>query len=168
MVVHDVKPFQQQLRWTCGPASLRTVLYYQFGLDLTDRELSVVLATNRNGTSDFDGLKTLGFTFKQSNAGTFRKLKKEVDQHRLPIVHVLSPEGGHYVVVVGYDDAHIYVADPENGKVVRHDHDWFFRIWCTEERGKHVSWFLVVTSRRKHRIASLMRKLENLQKKLIT
>jgi ABC-type bacteriocin/lantibiotic exporter with double-glycine peptidase domain len=165
-MILDVKPFRQQQRWTCGPAAVRTVLYYQFGLDLTDTELSVVLATNRNGTSDFDGLKTLGFTFKESSAGNFKKLKKEIDRHRLPIVHILTPEGGHYVVVVGYDDDNIYVSDPETGKIVKHDHDWFFRIWHTEEHNKWIPWFLVITGRKKHRIASLIRQLTNVQRKL--
>lgn len=168
MTVHDVKPFKQQLRWTCGPASLRTVLYYQFGLDLTDRELSLVLGTNKNGTPDFaDGLHALGFAFKESSRGTFTALQRAVDDHKLPIVHIVVNDGqGHYVVVTGYDNENVYVADPALGRIVKYGQAYFMGIWKFEERETQTRWLLVVTNREHNRLATLIRKLENVRRKL--
>jgi predicted double-glycine peptidase len=164
----DVKSFQQQLRWSCGPASLRTVLYYQYGLDLTDRELALLLGSNENGTSDFaTGLKTLGFTYKQSSAGNLNKLKKELANHRLPIVHLVMSDGqGHYMVVVGYDDDNVYLSDPGTGKIIKYGIPFFLGVWKIEERETQTRWFIVVTGKSKHQIGSLIRKLQNVQRKM--
>lgn len=164
----DVKPFKQQLSWTCGPASLRTILYYQYGLDLTDRELSLVLGSNENGTSDFAyGLKTLGFTFKQSSHGNLNKLKKALGRHQLPLVHLVMSDGiGHYMVVTGYDADSVYLSDPSSGKIIKYGIPFFLGVWKIEERETQTRWFLVITGKIKHQINSLIRKLGNIQRKM--
>jgi len=170
MTIHDVKPFKQQTRWSCGPASLRTVLYYQFGLDFTDRELAVVLGTTENGTSDFEyGLKILGFDFKQSDHGNFNKLKKALAKHQLPIVHVVMKDGiGHYMIVTGYDDMDVILSDPFTGTIVKYGIPFFLGVWKIEERESSTRWFLVVTGRSKHKVQALIRQLQNIQRKLST
>jgi predicted double-glycine peptidase len=164
----DVKPFQQQLSWSCGPASLRTVLYYQYGIDITDRELALVLGSDENGTSDFErGLKLLGFSFKQSSFGTLNKLKEVLVQHHLPIVHLVMSDGvGHYMVMTGYDNDHVYLSNPSTGKIVKYGIPFFLGVWKIEERETQTRWFLAITGKTKNRIDALVQKLKKVQKKV--
>lgn len=164
----DVKPFKQQLRWSCGPASLRTVLYYQYGIDITDRELAIVLGSDENGTSDFSrGLKLLGFNYDESNRGTFNKLKEYVIQNYLPLVHLVMSDGvGHYMVMTGYDEEHVYLSDPSSGKIIKYGIPFFMGVWKIEERETQTRWFIVVTGKSKDRIGSLIQKLKKIQGKI--
>lgn len=112
-------------------------------------------------------MKTLGFTFKQSSAGSLNKLKKELANHRLPIVHLVMSDGqGHYMVVVGYDDDNVFLSDPASGKVIKYGIPFFLGVWKIEERETQTRWFLVVTGKTKHKISSLVRQLGNIQRKL--
>lgn len=165
----DVKTFQQQLNWTCGPACVRAVLYYQCGLDLTDRELALILGSDESqGTGDFErGFKLLGLTYRQSNSGTLNKLKEALLKQQLPIIHLVMSNGvGHYMVMTGYDKDNVYLLDPEQGKIVKYGIPFFLGVWKMEERESQTRWFIVVTGKGKNRIDALIQKLLKIQRKI--
>lgn len=165
----EVKPFEQQLPTSCGQSSLRTVLYHYYRVDFTDRELSIMLGSGSDGTSDFDaGLKILGLTYKQSDKGTLNKLKSFLLKDLLPIVHVVMHDGcGHYMVVVGYDKDSVYLSDPSVGKIIKYGISYFLGIWKVEEDETQTRWFITVTGKRKrNKINVLIKKLRNIKKKI--
>lgn len=166
----DIKPFEQQLNWSCGPSSLRAVLYHLYGLDLTDRELALVCGSNENGTDELNfqlGLKTLGFKFKQSDKGTLNKLKAWLVKGTPPIVHlVMNDGGGHYMVFAGYDKENVYLSDPATGKIVKYGIPFFLGVWKEEELETQTRWFLVVTGYTKNKIGSLIKKLKHIKEKV--
>jgi len=166
----DVKPFEQQLTWSCGPASLRTVLYHHYTLDLTDRELALVCGSNENGTDELNferGLKILGFKFKQYERATLNKLKAWLIKGYLPIVHmVMSDGGGHYMVFCGYDENNVYLSDPAKGKIVSYGIPFFLGVWKEEELETQNRWFLVITGYTKNKIGALVKKLKHIKQKV--
>lgn len=166
----DVKPFEQQFKWSCGPAALRTVLYYQYGYDLTDRELSLVCGSTENGTDELNfelGLRVLGFKYKQSHSGNLNKLKNLLAQYKLPIVHLVMQDGvGHYVVFIGYDEENVYLSDPDTGKNIKYGIAFFLGIWKEEEAETQTRWYLVVVGRSKIKIGPMISKLKRISKKV--
>lgn len=167
--VIQVKPFEQQTSWSCGPASIRTVLFHDYGIDLTDRELGLMFgSSDKNGTSDFEyGLKMMGFKFRQTDHGTLNKLKSSILKGYLPIIHiVMSDGGGHYVVVCGFDNECVYISDPAIGKIVKYGIPFFMGIWKEEETEEQTRWFLIITGYTKNRINTLIKKLKNIKRKI--
>lgn len=166
----DVKPFEQQLNWSCGPASMRIVLYHEYGLDLTDRELAIVCGSNENGTDELNfhlGFKTLGFKFKESDKGNLNKLKTWLVKGALPIVHlVMEDGGGHYMVFCGYDKDDVYLSDPAQGKTIKYGIPFFLGVWKEEELETQTRWFLVITGYTKNRIGALIKKLKHIKEKV--
>ena len=166
----DIRSFQQQFDWSCGPAALRTVLYYQFGIDLTDRELSLVCGSNESGTDELNfetGLKILGFKYKQNNKGTLSKLKNYLIQSKLPIVHLVMQDGvGHYMIFCGYDVDNVYLSDPIQGKIVKYGTAYFMGIWKEEEKETQTRWSIVITGKANSKIAATINKLKHIKKKI--
>ena len=166
----DVKPFEQQFVWSCGPSALRIVLYYQYGYDLTDRELSLLCGSTENGTDELNfemGLTVMGFKYKQSNSGTLNKLKSLLAQYKLPIVHLVMQDGvGHYMVFIGYDAENVYLSDPATGKNIKYGISFFLGIWKEEEAETQTRWYLVVVGRSKVKIGAMISRLKHIEKKL--
>jgi len=166
----DVKPFEQQLPWSCGPSAIRTVLYHDYGIDLTDREICLVSGIDANGTDELNfelGLKTLGFKVKQVDKGTLNKLKAWLLKDCLPIVHLVVEDGcGHYMVFVGFDAEFVYLCDPAKGQIIKYGIPFFLGVWKVEEAETQTRWFIVVTGYTKNKIGALITKLKRIKKKV--
>lgn len=166
----DVKSHQQQYLWSCGPSALRTVIYYSYGVDITDNELSILCGSNEDGTNELNferGLRLLGFKFKQSNSGSLGKLKAWLLKGYLPIVHLVMSDGvGHYMVFVGYDVDNVYLSDPAKGKVISYGISYFLGIWKEEELETQTRWYIVIVGKSKDKISNYIKKLKRIQIKI--
>ena len=138
-----VKPFQETLHGGyCGPASLKMVFEY-WGINKSEEEVAVV--SNRDpdlGTDDMSLKKAAefyGLKVEIENNASFGSIQKWLDR-RVPVIVNWFTRGrsdysdqevpdGHYSVVVGLDNTHIYLQDPEIGGLRKLERDDFMRVW---------------------------------------
>ncbi len=132
----NVVSYQQTTEYSCGPASVVTLLNY-YGKNGNEMQIANEMGTSTtNGTRPeqmTDWLNKNGFNAEWSENGTLEMLRENLSNKKPTLVE-WSDWGGHWVVVVGYDtrntdildDDVIIFADPYD----RHDDDpdgfdWF-------------------------------------------
>ncbi len=148
----DVKPFQETLHaGMCGPASLKIVLDY-YGINLSEKKLAGLTRTTRKtGTNDqgiANAAESLGFRVQIKNKSGFDDIEKWLKKGVPVIVNWLTrgrPDysnsevaDGHYSVVVGLDDKHIYLQDPEIGKLRKIEKNDFMKVWF-DFKGEYIN-----------------------------
>lgn len=148
----EVSPFQETLNsGMCGPASLKIILSY-YGIEKSEKELAGLCETKKNlGTND-RGIKnaaeSLGFKVKIKNKSNFKDIENWLDKE-IPLIVNWFTRGrrdysdeavpdGHYSVVIGLDSKHIYLQDPEIGKIRRLKREDFMSVWF-DFTGKYIS-----------------------------
>lgn len=140
----NIEPFQETLNsGYCGPASLKIILSY-YGIDLDEEELAKRTNTTKElGTTAEDIKKVaeqLGFEVDIKNNSTLLDIEYWLQKNVPVIVDWFTvgrtdyPEdiisaSGHYSVVCGIDDTHIYLQDPEIGHKRKIKRDVFERVW---------------------------------------
>lgn len=130
-VVLPIRAHQQTTSYTCGPASILTLLrhYQRDGDEL--RIAREAKCSPEKGTSPRDmaaWLEANGFDVKQGEGGTLRLLRDNLARG-IPTLVEWIDWGGHWVVVVGYDtrgtetprDDVIIFADPADSYDGRKD-----------------------------------------------
>lgn len=138
-----VKPFQETLHGGyCGPASLKMVLGY-WGINKSEEEVSVVCNRDPDlGTNDMSlkkAAESYGLKVEIENNSSLDSIQRWLDR-KVPIIVNWFTRGrsdcsdgevpdGHYSVVVGIDDTHIYLQDPEIGGLRKLERDDFMRVW---------------------------------------
>ena len=150
MQLLNVQPFQETLHaGMCGPASLKMVLDY-WGVSKTEKELAELCQTETTlGTNDAAlkrAAEILGFEVEIKNNSSFDDIQEWLDK-KVPVIINWFSKGrddysasevadGHYSVVVGLDDEHIYIQDPEIGNLRKIKKDDFLKVWFdfTEEQ----------------------------------
>lgn len=146
-----IKSFQETLNASmCGPASLKIVLNY-YGVEKSEKELAKLCEHDRDLGVDDEGIKraaeSLGFNIKIKNNSSFKDIEKWLDKKAPVIVNwftrgrqdYLESEvaDGHYSVVAGLDEKHIYLQDPEIGKIRKIKRDDFMKVWF-DFRGEYI------------------------------
>ncbi len=116
----DSIPFFPATDYQCGPASLAMVFNY-LGLKISVEEISKdILSKEGRGTVDFDMIlypQKKDFNSFQYR-GSLEDLKEKIKQNK-PLI-VMVDEGFwfykkyHYMVVVGFNDAHVIVNSGED------------------------------------------------------
>lgn len=149
-----VKPFQETLHGGyCGPASLKMVLEY-WGVNKSEEE--VAATCNRDpeiGTNDVvlkKAAESYGLKVEIENDASFSSIQSWLNR-RVPVIVNWFTGGrsdyddqevpdGHYSVVVGLDDTHIYLQDPEIGRLRKLERDDFMKVWF-DFKGEYItSW----------------------------
>ena len=142
-ILLNVKPFQETLRTDmCGPASLKIVLDY-YGVNKSEQELArltgLVPGLGIDDKSIIKAAESLGFKVQIKNESNFDDIEEWLKKG-VPVIVNWFTRGrcdyndskvadGHYSVVFGLDDEHIYLQDPETGgerKIKRED---FMKVW---------------------------------------
>ncbi len=134
----------------CGPASLKIVLEY-YGIEKTEQELAKLCGVRNDlGTND-QGLKVaaeqLGFTVEIKNESTLEDVEQWLDK-KIPVIVNWFTRGrtdytdsdvadGHYSVVAGLDETHIYLQDPETGSMRKLEREDFMTVWF-DFTGKYI------------------------------
>ncbi len=112
--LRDDKIVKQDLDYSCGAASLATILNSYYGKNITEEELLVAMDKGDNKASFEDMAKALPqFGFKaQGFAASFEQLAKL----KIPVVVYLKHrKNDHFSVIRGIDNEHIWLADPSLG-----------------------------------------------------
>ena len=142
-IILKVKPFQETLHADmCGPASMKIVLDY-YGTKKSEQELArltgLVQGLGVDDKSIVRAVELLGFKAQIKNESTFNDIEEWLKKG-VPVIVNWFTRGrcdyddskvadGHYSVVFGLDDEHIYLQDPETGgerKIKRED---FMKVW---------------------------------------
>lgn len=126
----------------CGPASLKIVLDY-YGVEKTEQELAKLCGTKDDvGTNDQalkNAAEQLGFTVEIKNESTFEDIEEWLNRD-VPVIVNWFTRGrtdytdsdvadGHYSVVAGLDETHIYLQDPEIGSMRKLAREDFMTVW---------------------------------------
>jgi ABC-type bacteriocin/lantibiotic exporter with double-glycine peptidase domain len=146
-----LKPFQETLNVSmCGPASLKIVLAY-YGIEKLEKELAKLCYHDKNLGVDDGKIKraaeSLGFKVKIKNGSNFKDIEKWLDK-KVPIIVNWFTRGrqdysesevaeGHYSVVARLDEKHIFLQDPEIGKIRKLKRDNFMKVWF-DFKGKYI------------------------------
>jgi ABC-type bacteriocin/lantibiotic exporter with double-glycine peptidase domain len=126
----NVKPFRQT-PGRCGPASLKIVLEY-YGITISESELTKITKCNKSGTRAHNivkAAKILGMDAHIKDNSTLEEVNKLIYQGIPIIIDWFLKDEGHYSVVAGMDKEHIYLQDPELGKLRKIDRQTFQRVW---------------------------------------
>ncbi len=139
----DVKPFQETLfAHMCGPASLKMVLDF-YGIDLPEHEIARRTGIIPNvGTEAKDLIRVaqeLGFDATVHDNCDYSDAERWLLRGTPLIVDWFTAgrrdysnndvPDGHYSVLMGMDDTHVYLQDPEIGGCRRIAKDDFLRVW---------------------------------------
>ena len=112
LTILNVKGYQQTEDYTCGPASIMSLMYY-YGM-LKDKEMNhetEVRIAKEMGTSEDSGttpmrmatwLKQHGFDVQSGENGTLDMLQANLKKG-IPTIVEWVDWGGHWVVTTGYD-----------------------------------------------------------------
>lgn len=145
----DVQPFQETLHMSyCGPGAAKIILNYFGRDDYSEQELAALLNTTlEEGTLGRDlkiGMEKLGFKVELKDSATLEDIEYWLKQGVPPIVNWFTPgrtdyhpdlmyPEGHYSVVCGLDETHIYMQDPEIGGMRKIPRQTFMGIWFDYE-----------------------------------
>jgi hypothetical protein len=107
----DVDSYQQTTEYTCGPASVVSLLGY-YGMSGDEMAIASEMGTNStNGTNPdqmTNWLNQNGFTASWHKNGTLEMLRTNL-ANNIPTLVEWIDWGGHWVLVIGYD-----VRNPED------------------------------------------------------
>jgi ABC-type bacteriocin/lantibiotic exporter with double-glycine peptidase domain len=167
--IEGVKPKKQQTRYTCGPASLRTIFYY-YGIRVSEQELVDTADVTEEGTSEYQMRQLAheyGFSFYGRANGHLKDVAKFIEKG-IPILICYQDWGkptgnnGHYAVLTGIDKDWVEIADPanHNGTPIAHSKrmqkDNFMRRWfedeiddSTGEKQRVRRWFAIIRPKKK-------------------
>jgi predicted double-glycine peptidase len=142
MELLKLESFQETLHaGMCGPASLKIVLDY-YGVDKSEQELAMLTNTTEIGTNAENmkhAAESLGFNVVIKNESSFSDIEEWLEK-KVPVIVNWFTRGradysdsevadGHYSVVAGLDVEHIYLQDPEIGKMRTLKKGDFMCVW---------------------------------------
>ena len=118
ILLERFKTYQQTSEYSCGIASLIMAAYYIDGRILNETDLYIKAETSENGTNPHNLEKVisdLGYTYESKfnfsdeilpsrDEETFSEYIKESLKNKEPIIVLSNDWGGHYSVIIGYDD----------------------------------------------------------------
>ncbi len=160
MSLHFIPGFVQSPLY-CGPACLKMILYY-YGTEVSEDELGRVAKTTlEHGTTNENLLlaaQAYGLDGRWHEFGTLEELRGYTEKDIPIIVEWFSsgegPEPGepHFSIVIGVDETHVILLDPEDGKRYEFSQIKFMSVWFSfsgpfikNASEVHVRWYLPLT-----------------------
>lgn len=137
--------YSQETDYSCGPAALRMMLAF-YNIIKTEQELIEKAQTSFEGTCN-DVLAETASQFRMCIVQTDLALKtvfRCVDTNTPMLINYINPVNdiGHFAVVVGYSDTHVFLNDPKNGEGYGVEHGHFEERWRSGD-GQHKKWGLI-------------------------
>lgn len=147
--MRDERIVKQALDFSCGSASLATLLNGQYGESLSEKDLLQALDQGEREAS-FDDMARVLPTFGYKAQG-FASDWKQLSQLRVPVVVYLKYWGqDHFSVIRGIDSTSVWLADSSFGNRIFSRKE-FLDMWYTrgvprgdEVEGGHQGRFLVI------------------------
>lgn len=144
-----IVPFRRQVTsYLCGPLSLLMVSHY-FGQNTTLKQLARSSGAKKSiGTSRLRmamAMRKQGFIVTVKQDAKIQDLLRGIQQGYPVIVNYrdLKDNEGHYGVVVGYDNNHLYLHDSLIGPSVKVEKKRFTRRWFGSNRNVSYHWMMV-------------------------
>jgi predicted double-glycine peptidase len=149
--------YTQTTYYTCGPSTAMSVLKY-FGLDKGQSEMGLATkmqTLKSTGTRYWNMIKvlnTLGLYAKAYTGVSLTSLRNALKQKEAVIVN-LDDDGGHYVVLAGMTDSHVYFMDPWYAYTTytRWDIRNFERQWYDYHNGRRYSRLGIFISKKRRK-----------------
>lgn len=132
--LRDARIVKQDVDYSCGAASLATLLNAYYRQDVTEQELLVALDKGEGRASFEDMQRALpAFGFKaQGFAGSWEQLAKL----KIPvIVYLKHRKDDHFSVLRGIDENTVWLADPSLGNRT-YSRQQFLEMWETRAHDK--------------------------------
>lgn len=120
ILLEKFKTYQQTSEYTCGPAALIMAAYYINGTVLNETELAIKAGANDSVGTLMENLEKLigdlGYEYESKRSSSseddcpssdpekFSNYIKESLGRKEPIIVLSNDWGGHYSVIIGYDD----------------------------------------------------------------
>lgn len=116
--IAQVEPYQQEHQWSCSAACLSAVAQHH-GFPITEEQAIQAIGTRPGRGAEcyqiVDGARALGLSAFEYSFDSIDQAKILLDQE-IPIICDIQsfnyPGKGHYVVMVGADDALVSLMDP--------------------------------------------------------
>ena len=142
--------YEQQTKYTCGPACMRMVLA-SLGIHKTEDQITKLLGTNKiRGTNhrDFVSLaEKHKLRYSVNREATIDELKYYYKNHYKIIVCYFHPidKEGHYAVVRKMTPNKITLMDPIDGPNKTYSLSYFGKFWGSRKTyNKERSWFMAI------------------------
>ena len=137
--------------YACGPAVLQMVLAYK-NIHTNQVLLADIVIPTNEGTEETaleEGLREHGLCPVPKEQATLADIENALIRGNPVIVGFLEPSRneGHYGVVSGYDDSHLYIHDPWVGPKTPFLKADFPSCWRSES-GKYTHWMLEAQEKR--------------------
>jgi ABC-type bacteriocin/lantibiotic exporter with double-glycine peptidase domain len=129
-IPHQLQPDN----YTCGPTCLAMALDF-FGRSYTRDEVVELCKTKPGrGTENHAlvfAIVSHGLCAHTKQRATIHDIQNAFNESAVIIVNYFNPVSnvGHFAVVQGFDDTHIYLADPKNGENYTLTHSIFSTHW---------------------------------------
>ena len=129
--------FEQELSYTCGPSSIRNVLYLMGMPDVEEGHIAELACTTIDKGTEYYGMVyaigMLGLVGRIIGNTHVENLNRHINKGSQAIVDYMSGPNhngdGHYSVFVGGNKANVVLADPADGLFKVVDRKWFDRQW---------------------------------------
>lgn len=142
--------YEQQTKYTCGPACMRMVLA-SLGIHKKEGQITKLLGTNKiRGTNhgDFVSLaEKYKLRYSVNREATIDELKYYYKNHYKIIICYFHPveKDGHYAVVRKLTNTKITLMDPIDGPNKTYSLNYFRKVWGTRKTyNKERSWFMAI------------------------
>jgi predicted GNAT family acetyltransferase len=142
-----VKHIAQKKDYDCSIASVAVLFADNEECPVYDESEITFGLTPEKGMSHEDmiyyALKIYGFRLSSNYDTTIEELVQQIRYGKLCIVNFQTEEGeGHYSVVFGFDNIHLYIMDVEDGKERKIRKEVFDKRWYSNLYGrKWMAWF---------------------------
>lgn len=138
----------QDTNYTCGPASLESLLAW-YGLEIPQEHLAVLCQTTEaDGTSPENmgnALLSLGFTVQEKIGGTWKELRNLTSSGTPVLIGWFTdfeePGEEHYSIAYHVTDAEITMMDPEIGNTRTLPKQDFLKRWA---QAKPLNWYCTI------------------------
>ncbi|MBI2086943.1 MAG: C39 family peptidase [Candidatus Zambryskibacteria bacterium] len=117
----------------CGPTSIKMIVNY-FGIKMSQKNIEILCGNwKKEGMNNKDivaTLKKIGLNVKASYNSGWQDLVAQNSNDKVIIVSwMLRGYVGHFSVVEKMDKKHIWLNDPESGRVIKLEKTIFMRLW---------------------------------------
>ncbi len=130
----DKDVIKQSLDYSCGAAALATLIHHYYLKDTSEQEIMELMGKGNERTTFSElqeVLPKLGF----KSAGFEVEWRALVALKTPVIVYINHFDEGHFAVLRGIDDTHVWLADPSQGNRIYRKED-FLKLWRqSEEKG---------------------------------
>ena len=140
--LRDARIVKQDLDFSCGAASLATLLNEFYGQSLTEAELLIAMDQG-DGRASFDDMARVLPEFGFRGAG-YAASFEQLAQLKMPvIVYLKHRDNDHFSVLRGIDADTVWLADPSLGNRT-YSRQQFLKMWETRDNEQLKGKFLAV------------------------